>query len=738
MNKNKDVLTYFEDFIDSPLFRYVIGGVIALVGILLFLASFAAPWLDVPEATIEHDAHYRVETLSRITSRAGFREGGGDIIIAFGDHIITGESDVSARLTAAVNRARLNGQTTLPVTVYRAGSTRTLSLPLPRYPHVFELTIPQAPMEPADVSLDIVLVEAQPLVDAEGVTLSAMDIWLGNNEAIPTLDLQAFTDGKSGFSAVRTVDRALILIPLGGLVLVLIGGMYLSSRLDAKRALLSTTVVALILSLFPFIWQVFSTGQWRGYLIDNFERERSVEAIDEGLRLAYNINQQPIFFEVVGARGQTASNIVEATQDQLTNAYHNGAYRQLALVALITGAICYLLVTLKAEGIIHNRDQLAALIMLSPSLILLGIFVYGFIAQTISTSLTNWGENRARPALQENVTQTYVGLQNYQNLMTDITEFSFRSSLVNTFFFTLFFLVACILLGFLLAVLVDQRIRGEGIFRTIFLFPMSISFVVTGTIWGWLLQQKGGVNILPQKLFGLKPLTYRWTSSDRIIWGFQWMDVPRYLTMLGVGLLLYSLVSFGYQRWRRGIQYTRNWGIFWAVCGVFILIYVFGLWDAIWLPLDSPEIDKINGGYGYNTALSGILIAAVWQMSGYVMALYLAGIRGISDDLREAARVDGCSELQIYRYIVIPLLRPITLSAIIILGHISLKIFDLVFAMTGPDNNSTIVPGILLYTQAFRGNRFASGAAVAVVMLFLVSLVIVPYLWTTQRSEQKA
>lgn len=736
MHEKRDVLTYFEDFIDSRLFRYIIGGVLAIVGILLLVASFAAPWLDVPEASIEHDAHYQVVDVPRLAARAGLRE--GDIVVAVGDNLINGESDFVARTTDAVNHVYLSGKTTLPVTVYRAGETRTLNLELPDYRYAFELAIPQTTIDPANVNLEVAQLDAKPLVDPEGTTLSAMDIWLGSSDIIPTLDLQGFVKGDSGFGAVRFIDRFLILIPLGGLLLVVIGGLYLSSRLDAKRALAYATMVALVLSLFPFFWQVFSTGQWRSYLLDNFEREKDVAAIDSDLVMAYNINQQPIFFEVVGRQGETAPNIIDATQDQLTNAYHNVAYRQLALVALVTGAICYLLVTLKSEGMIHNRDQLSALVMLSPSLVLLGIFVYGFIAQTISTSLTNWGESRARPALKEGITKTYVGLQNYQNLMTDITEFSFRSSLINTFFFTLFFLVACIIMGFLLAVLVDQKVRGEGIFRTIFLFPMSISFVVTGTIWGWLLQQKGGINILPEKLLGLKPLSYRWTSSDRIIWGFQWSDVPRYLTYIGVALLLYSVASFGYQHWRRGTRYSRNWGILWAVLGAFILVYALGFWDHIWLPLDSPDIDKINGGYGYNTALSGILIAAVWQMSGYVMALYLAGIRGISDDLREAARVDGCSELQIYRYIVIPLLRPITLSAIIILGHISLKIFDLVFAMTGPDNNSTIVPGILLYTQAFRGNRFASGAAVAVVMLFLVSLVIVPYLWTTQRSEQKS
>jgi glucose/mannose transport system permease protein len=165
----------------------------------------------------------------------------------------------------------------------------------------------------------------------------------------------------------------------------------------------------------------------------------------------------------------------------------------------------------------------------------------------------------------------------------------------------------------------------------------------------------------------------------------------------------------------------------------FWLFYALGWWSKVWPGLDDPlaELEK-----GYRVALSGVIIAAVWQMSGYVMALFLAGIRGVPDDLREAARVDGCAEWQVYFYVILPSLRPIALSAIIILGHISLKIFDLVFAMAGPDNNQTIVPGILLYTKAFRGNRLASGSAVAMVMLVLVSIVIVPYLWTSLRREE--
>jgi glucose/mannose transport system permease protein len=128
----------------------------------------------------------------------------------------------------------------------------------------------------------------------------------------------------------------------------------------------------------------------------------------------------------------------------------------------------------------------------------------------------------------------------------------------------------------------------------------------------------------------------------------------------------------------------------------------------------------------------------VWQMSGYTMALYLAGLRGIPDELRQAARVDGASEFQLFRHVVLPLLAPITLSAVIILGHLSLKIFDLIWAMAGVDNATTDVPALLMYLRSFRANRFAEGAAIAMVLLVLVALVIVPYLWSVLRSGRRS
>jgi glucose/mannose transport system permease protein len=176
----------------------------------------------------------------------------------------------------------------------------------------------------------------------------------------------------------------------------------------------------------------------------------------------------------------------------------------------------------------------------------------------------------------------------------------------------------------------------------------------------------------------------------------------------------------------------KKWG-----SGLVILV---GLATLYWLlsgKADQIAILEHPEPHGFNLALIGIIIAAVWQMSGYMMAMYIAGIRGVPEELREAARVDGASELKIYRDIIMPMLRPITLSAMIVLGHISLKIFDLIFVMVGPDNATTDVPGVLMFLTAFRGNQFAKGAAIAMVMLVIVALVIVPYLVNTLRTEHE-
>jgi glucose/mannose transport system permease protein len=371
-----------------------------------------------------------------------------------------------------------------------------------------------------------------------------------------------------------------------------------------------------------------------------------------------------------------------------------------------------------------TRDRWTAILMLLPSVLLIGVFVYGFIFQTAWTSFSDWGRVPAQ-ALALNPQIKMVGWLNYQELFTGFIDVRFRQDLVNTFFFTIFFLAGCLGLGLALAFLLDQDVAGEGFFRTLFLFPMSLSFVVTGTVWRWLLQPRGGLNVLPTN-FGFEPWTFRWLTDRTQIWRFDWNDLPTITgVMVGSLLLLLALSA-----WRGG--QPRRAGVALLSAGVL------GIW-ALTLGRSVNLLPSFMGPelHGFNIAFIGIILAAVWQMSGYTMALYLAGLRGIPGELREAARVDGANEVQLYRHVILPLLQPITLSAMIILGHISLKIFDLVFAMAGADNATTDVPALLMYLTAFRGNQFSKGAAIAMVLLVMVAAVIIPYLYSSLRSETR-
>ncbi|HEY8424941.1 MAG TPA: sugar ABC transporter permease [Limnochordales bacterium] len=369
-----------------------------------------------------------------------------------------------------------------------------------------------------------------------------------------------------------------------------------------------------------------------------------------------------------------------------------------------------------------KRDRIIAVVMIAPSLLLLAIFVYGFITHTLYVSMTDWGRQMAlavRPEVH------FVGLANYRDLFTSLLDYRFRQDIVNMVFFTGMFVAASLLLGLTLAILVDQHIRAEALFRTIFLFPMSLSLIVTGTMWRWLLQPRGGINVVPT-FFGGQPWPFLWVSSRAQYLQFNWQVVPWYLVIVA-GVLFVGLAVLWLVKRRRSVA---------ALCGVV------GASLLAWAALDAPGLQQalpFPEMHGFNSAIVGIVMAATWQMAGYTMALYLAGLRGIPQELREAARVDGAGELQIYRYVDLPLLWPITLSAVIILGHIALKIFDLVFAMAGPDNAPTSVPAVSMYLTTFRGNQLAKGAAIAVILLTMVSALIIPYLvYSLRRREDLA
>ena len=298
-----------------------------------------------------------------------------------------------------------------------------------------------------------------------------------------------------------------------------------------------------------------------------------------------------------------------------------------------------------------SKDQWTAIAFLVPSIILILVFVYGFIGWTGWVSLSNY--NTIVPDF------SFAGLKNYIYLFND---FRFQADLRNTLFFTIFFIGLVIVTGLVLSILIEQKLKGESIFRNIFLFPMALSFVVTGVVWQWLLNPSTGFNKF-LSVFGIEP---KWYTDTNILAGFQWGSIE----------------------------------------------------------------------FGVPVAIIAVVIAAVWQMTGFSLAMYLAGLRGIPDEMREAARMDGASEFQIYRKIVLPMLMPITMSVVIIMAHISLKIFDLVYAMTGSGANFvTDVPGVYMFETTFKGNYYANGAAIAIIMLLAVAVFIVPYLWSSRKGD---
>ncbi|WP_425429290.1 carbohydrate ABC transporter permease [Citreimonas salinaria] len=270
---------------------------------------------------------------------------------------------------------------------------------------------------------------------------------------------------------------------------------------------------------------------------------------------------------------------------------------------------------------------------------MVAIFVYGFIAFTLYLSFS---DSRVLPSYN------LVGWKNY--------EFLFRirawdTAVTNLVIFGTLYIAICCALGLLLAILLDQKIRAEGFIRTVYLYPMALSFIVTGVAWKWFLDP-------------------------------------------GIGLE----------------AVMRGWG-----------------WESF-------RFDWIKDS---DMAIYTIVIAAVWQTSGFVMAMFLAGLRGIDGEILKAAQIDGASTFSLYRRIVIPQLRPAFMSAFVVLAHMAIKSYDLVVALTGGGpGNATEVPATFMYSYTFTRNQMGIGAASAVIMLMTIAAIIVPYLWSELREKK--
>ena len=288
-------------------------------------------------------------------------------------------------------------------------------------------------------------------------------------------------------------------------------------------------------------------------------------------------------------------------------------------------------------------SRIGGLLFVLPSIITVVIFVYGLIIWSVNVSLTNQNSG-SKKAIE------YVGLKNYTDLIVDER---FTHSLLNLVKFTVGFILGALITGFIMALLLEKGIKGEGFFRSFYLYPMAISFIAMGTVFNWILnsardEEAGGLNLALQKI--------------------------------GLGFL------------------QNDW-------------YV-----------------------GEKGAMYAMALPAIWQTSGYVLALFLAGFRGIPDDLREAARVDGASESQIYRHVLFPQLTPTILTILIILGHISMKAFDLIIGINGKSYITQVV-AVYMWEATFDSRNYAKGTAIAIVLLLMIAIVVVPYLRYNNKQQ---
>ncbi len=151
------------------------------------------------------------------------------------------------------------------------------------------------------------------------------------------------------------------------------------------------------------------------------------------------------------------------------------------------------------------------------------------------------------------------------------------------------------------------------------------------------------------------------------------------------------------------------------------------------------ETFRFNWIKDRNMAIYTVVLAAVWQSSGFVMAMFLAGLRGVDNEIIRAAQIDGASAFKLYHRIIIPMLRPIFLSAFIVLAHLAIKSYDLVVALTnGGPGQATELPATFMYSYTFTRNSMGIGAASATVMLLMIASIIIPYLYSELRQERRA
>jgi glucose/mannose transport system permease protein len=277
-------------------------------------------------------------------------------------------------------------------------------------------------------------------------------------------------------------------------------------------------------------------------------------------------------------------------------------------------------------------------LVLAPGVVLGFAFIYGLM---IWNGVLSLSASRMLPNYE------FVGLAQYARLWE---MDRWWVALKNLAIFGIGYVGGSMVIGILLAIFLDQKIRAEGALRTIYLYPMALSFVVTGTAWKWILNPS----------LGLEKLMHDWGWTS---FRFDWLVQT-------------------------------------------------------------------------DTAIWCVVIAGIWQSAGFAMALFLAGLRGFDDNIIKAAQMDGASLPRIYWRVILPMLRPVVFSTLMVLSHLAIKSFDLVMALTaGGPGYATDVPATFMYAMSFTRGQIGLGAASATIMLMTVAAVVVPYLYSELRTR---
>lgn len=256
-----------------------------------------------------------------------------------------------------------------------------------------------------------------------------------------------------------------------------------------------------------------------------------------------------------------------------------------------------------------------------------------FVGGTTWTVVHSFTSSRLLPKLD------FVGFAQYERLWSTPR---WLISIENLAIYGLCSMILTLLIGFTLAALLDRKIRFENTFRTIFLYPFALSFVVTGLAWQWILNP-----------------------------------------------------DFGLQ------EVVRSWG-----------------WESF-------AFDPLNNS---KIVIFGILIAGIWQGSGLIMCIMLAGLRGIDEDIWKAARVDGIGTVKTYIRVIIPMMRPVFITSLVLIASGIIKLYDLVVAQTnGGPGISSEVPAKYVIEYMFRAQNLAQGFAASTMMLVSVIVILIPW-----------